>query len=99
MFRSRLSIYHSQVSLASINILYVLNFSTHIIALFYGVIDQNSIYVNSIIVLDILKLSKFYMKQYILPIGYKILFEVKLKFDRHFHSKPNCILLNSYSSS
>jgi len=81
MFRSRLSIYHSQVSLASINILYVLNFSTHIIALFYGVIDQNSIYVNSIIVLDILKLSngskkvsKFYMKQYILPIGYKIFF-------------------------
>ena len=80
----------------------VLNFSTHIIALFYGVIDQNSIYVNSIIVFDILKLSngskklsQFYMKQYILPIGYKIFFEVKLKFDRHFHSKPNRILLNS----
>ena len=49
--------------------LYVLNFSTHIIALFYGVIDQNSIYVNSIIALDTLKLSngseklpKFYTK-------------------------------------
>jgi len=39
------------------------------------------------------------MKQYILPIGYKFVFEVKLKFDRHFHSKPNCILINSDSSS
>jgi len=39
------------------------------------------------------------MKQYILPIGYKFFFEVKLKFDRHFHSKPNCILINSDSSS
>ena len=58
--------------------LYVLNFSTHIIALFYGVIDQNSIYINSIIALDTLKLSngfkklpKFYTEQYILSIGYK----------------------------
>ena len=82
--------------------LYVLNFSTHIIALFYGVIDQNSIYINSIITLDTLKLSsgskklpKFYTKQYILSIGYRNFFEVKPKFDRHFHSKPNRILLNS----
>ena len=57
---------------------------------------------NSIIALDTLKLSngskklpKFYTKQYILSIGYRKIFEVKPKFDRHFHSKPNRILLNS----
>ena len=82
--------------------LYVLNFSTHIIALFYGVIDQNSIYINSIIALDTLKLSngskklpKFYTKQYICLLAIEKNFKVKLKFDRHFHSKPNRILLNS----
>ena len=49
--------------------LYVFNFSTHIIALFYAVIDKNSIYINSVIALDTLKMSnsskklpKFYMK-------------------------------------
>ena len=82
--------------------LYIFNSSTHIIALSYAVIDQNSIYINSIIALDTLKLSsgskklpKFYTKQYILSIGYKKFFEVKPKFDRHFYSKPNRILLNS----
>jgi len=82
--------------------LYIFNSSTHIIALSYAVIDQNSIYINSIIALDTLKLSsgskklpKFYTKQYILSIGYRKFFEVKPKFDRHFHSKPNRILLNS----
>ena len=82
--------------------LYIFNSSTHIIALSYAVIDQNSIYINSIIALDTLKLSsgskklpKFYTKQYILSIGYRKIFEVKPKFDRHFHSKPNRILLNS----
>ena len=82
--------------------LYIFNSSTHIIALSYAVIDQNSIYINSIIALDTLKLSsgskklpKFYTKQCILSIGYRKIFEVKSKFDRHFHSKPNRILLNS----
>ena len=82
--------------------LYIFNSSTHIIALSYAVIDQNSIYINSIIALDTLKLSsgskklpKFYTKQYILSIGYRNFFKVKPKFDRHFHSKPNRILLNS----
>ena len=82
--------------------LYIFNSSTHIIALSYAVIDQNSIYINFIIALDTLKLSsgskklpKFYTKQYILSIGYRNFFEVKPKFDRHFHSKPNRILLNS----
>ena len=49
--------------------LYIFNSSTHIIALSYAVIDQNSIYINSIIALDTLKLSsgskklpKFYTK-------------------------------------
>ena len=37
--------------------LYIFNSSTHIIALSYAVIDQNSIYINSIIALDTLKLS------------------------------------------
>ena len=41
------------------------------------------------------KLPKFYTKQYILSIGYRKFFEVKPIFDRHFHSKPNRILLNS----
>ena len=82
--------------------LYVFNFYTHIIALFYTIIDQNSIYINSVIALDTLKLSngfkklpKFYTEQYILSIGYRKKFEVKRKFDRHFHSKSNHILLNS----
>ena len=82
--------------------LYIFNSSTHIVSLSYGVIDQNSIYINSIIALDTLKLSsgskklpKFYTKQYILSIGYRKFFEVKPKFDRRFHFKPNRILLNS----
>ena len=78
------------------------NFSTHIIALFYAIIDQNLIYINSIIALDTLKVSngskklpKFYTKWFILSIGYRKFFEVKPKFDRRFHFKPNRILLNS----
>ena len=72
--------------------LYIFNSSTHIIALSYAVIDQNSIYINSIIALDTLKLSngspklsKFYMKYFILSIGYRKNFKVKPRFNRHFH--------------
>ena len=64
------------------------------------------LYINSIIALVTLKLSigskklpKFYMKQFILSIGYRKNFKVKPEFDRHSHSKPNHILLNSDSSS
>ena len=70
--------------------LYIFNSSTHIIALSYAVIDQNSIYINSIIALDTLKLSsgskklpKFYTKQYILSI------------EKFLKSNPNLIVTST----
>ena len=101
-YSSKLITMHFEYTYQIHSTIYIFNSSTHIIALSYAVIDQNSIYINSIIALDTLKLSsgskklpKFYTKQYIFSIGYRKFFEVKPKFDRHFHSKPNRILLTS----
>ena len=102
LFLKKIDYHAVWIYLVKLTQLYVFNFSTHIIALFYAIIDQNLIYINSIIALDTLKVSngskklpKFYTKWFILSIGYRKNFEVKHKFDRRFHFKPNRILLNS----
>ena len=60
------------------------------------------LYINSVIALVTLKLSigskklpKFYIKQFILSIGYRKNFKIKSEFDGHSRSKPNHIVLNS----